>query len=709
VKLSLERKIAFGFGAAVLVLLLVTGAAWWNVSRFQSTHFWVEHTREVLSRLEQTLSDILSMQASTRGFVLTGNDEVLLPYHQASVRLEALLNDLRDLLSDDPPQQTRLARLEPLAIRAREIMLERIAARRSRGLDAAAETAVYLEGQRVVENFRQTVREMVADERRILDDRLIRVRKLGKFTVFAIVGASGIACSFVFFASRMVRRDFVLRQKAEAALQESFARVEDLYNHAPCGYHSIDATGRFVAMNDTALRWLGCAREEVVERMNYVDILTAESAVAFRERFPQFMRTGAVSNVEYDWRRKDGTILPILLNATAIYDPAGNYVASRATVFDLTERKRIERERDRFFTISRDLLCIATLDGCFKRLNPAWQQTLGFPSDELIARSWTEFVHEEDRGHTQTELERLARGHESDGFETRFRCKDGSHRWLRWSARAAVGEGLIYASARDVTDQRQADEHIRSLNADLALRASELEAANRELESFSYSVSHDLRAPLRHIDGFANLLDKRAGTLDAESRRYLATISNSAKRMGTLIDDLLALSRIGRVPLRIEIVNQQELVAEVIANGRYESEHSRVVWNIAPLPAVSADGAMLRQVWANLIDNAVKYSSKVAAPQITIGGGLDPTAAEHVFFVRDNGVGFDMAYAEKLFGVFQRLHGPSEFEGTGIGLANVRRIINRHGGRTWAEARVDQGATFYFSLPLNVAASVFSS
>ena len=228
----------------------------------------------------------------------------------------------------------------------------------------------------------------------------------------------------------------------------------------------------------------------------------------------------------------------------------------------------------------------------------------------------------------------------------------------------------------------------------------QLETANGELESFSYSVSHDLRAPLRHIDGFASLLTKRSNeVLDPEGRRYVATISKSAKQMGALIDDLLAFSRIGRVPLCVDTVRQEALVAEVIANGRYDSAARVISWQVERLPNARGDAAMLRQVWANLIENAVKYSSKVPAPRIVISSREDLEAGEMVFFVRDNGVGFDMAYADKLFGVFQRLHSTAEFDGTGIGLANVRRIVTRHGGRTWAEARVGEGATFYFSLP----------
>jgi signal transduction histidine kinase len=256
------------------------------------------------------------------------------------------------------------------------------------------------------------------------------------------------------------------------------------------------------------------------------------------------------------------------------------------------------------------------------------------------------------------------------------------------------------------------------LEARVADRTAQLQAVNQELEAFSYSVSHDLRAPLRHVDGFAGLLAKHVeATLDEKGRRYLSTISESAKRMGRLIDDLLVFSRMGRSPMHLKPVDHAALVAAIIRENHYEKNERPILWEIGPLPAVHGDGPMLRQVWANLIDNAVKYSGKSPQPRIAIGCMPEGTPSGHakpnhfVFFVRDNGVGFDMNYVGKLFGVFQRLHGPTEFEGTGIGLANVQRIVTRHGGRAWAEGRVGEGATFYFSLPRSapLAATVASS
>jgi len=250
----------------------------------------------------------------------------------------------------------------------------------------------------------------------------------------------------------------------------------------------------------------------------------------------------------------------------------------------------------------------------------------------------------------------------------------------------------------EVEQRKRREDEIRTLNKELVMRATELETSNNELESFAYSVSHDLRAPLRHVVGYSELLQKQASSLlDEKSRRYTRTILESAKRMGNLIDDLLAFSRIGRAETKNTLVSLDQLVKEVVAEIRLDTGGRDIVWKIHPLPVCYGDRSMLRLVIGNLLSNAVKFTRMRARAEIEIGCADGEDEVE--VFVRDNGAGFDMQYVDKLFGVFQRLHLPEEFEGTGIGLATVRRIIHRHGGEVRAEGAVDQGATLYFSLP----------
>jgi signal transduction histidine kinase len=251
----------------------------------------------------------------------------------------------------------------------------------------------------------------------------------------------------------------------------------------------------------------------------------------------------------------------------------------------------------------------------------------------------------------------------------------------------------------EVEERRLREDEIRKLNQELGKRAAELEATNKELESFAYSVSHDLRAPLRHMVGYSELLQRQASSLlDEKSQRFIRTILDSAKRMGNLIDDLLAFSRIGRAETRETEVDLEQLVKEVVAEIGQDTKSRDIAWKIGALPVCYGDRSMLRLVVVNLVSNAAKFTRMRKPAEIEIGC-VYRNKKDVEMFVRDNGAGFDMRYANKLFGVFQRLHLPEQFEGTGIGLATVQRIIHRHGGKVRGEGAVDQGATFYFSLP----------
>ena len=306
----------------------------------------------------------------------------------------------------------------------------------------------------------------------------------------------------------------------------------------------------------------------------------------------------------------------------------------------------------------------------------------------------------------------LTRGRELWDYEHLQQTADGQRRTMLLNARRMQlpdrDDDVVLMTVSDISAQKVAQQRIGDLNRQLEGKVEQVTEVNRELEAFSYSVSHDLRAPLRHVAGFADKLARHLGEdLDDKGRHYVEVIGSSAKRMSNLIDDLLVYSRLGRSALKLKVVDMQSLAEEaraVLDSNRAadaEAVGVRVApleWKIAPLPIVVADENMMRQVWLNLLGNAVKYSAKRERATIEIGCRLQDDGGHH-FTVRDNGVGFDMEYAGKLFGVFQRLHKASDYPGTGIGLASVRRVLGRHGGRIWAESVPDQGAVFHFILP----------
>jgi PAS domain S-box-containing protein len=325
---------------------------------------------------------------------------------------------------------------------------------------------------------------------------------------------------------------------------------------------------------------------------------------------------------------------------------------------------------------------------------------------DLIGRSPMGFVHPDDRKKIQLRVRKLFEEHKPLPFvEHRIVRLDGVVIDVEMAAAPLTFEGKPAAQVilHDITDRKRSEEEIRRLNLELEQRVvertEELESANKELEAFSYSVSHDLRAPLRHIEGFVEILRAtKADALDEEGQRHLQTIADSSRQMGKLIDDLLGFSRTTRVELRKIKVDLNEIIEGVLQEMQPDIGSREIEWEIGKMPQVEGDPALLRQVFYNLISNALKYTRTRRLAKIEIN--CTRTENEFVVYVRDNGVGFDPRYAQKLFGVFQRLHRASEFEGTGIGLANVRRIITRHGGRTWAESELDEGATFFISLPL---------
>lgn len=496
-----------------------------------------------------------------------------------------------------------------------------------------------------------------------------------------------------------------------SALAASEARLRTLTEHAADGIFLLDLEGRFVDMNQQACTSLGYTRDALLH-MNVADI---EVAIDFArlQSIWHVMRPGAPETIEGTSRRKDGSTFPSEVRV-GLFQCEGRTLVL-AIVRDITERKRTEKA----LAISEERLR-ATLDNTpgvavqwFDRTgrvlywNTASEKLYAIPASQAVGATMLDLLHTPEQFNEFLDFIAAieTRGTPYGPAEIDIRSAVGAEvtvLYTMFMIPGATNEPIFVCMDVDITDRKRAENEVRSLNASLEQRVCErtvqLEAAYKELEAFSYSVSHDLRAPLRGIDGFSHLLaEDYAPQLDATARGYVERIRNATQHMGRLIDDMLNLSRLARAEMHHETVDLSRLAQETVAELERAEPDRAVVASIAPGMTAAGDVTLLRVVLNNLLGNAWKYTRRTAQPHIEFGEVARDGA--RCFYVRDNGVGFDMQYAGKLFGPFQRLHSAQDFEGSGIGLATVARIVARHGGRIWAESAIDTGATFYFTLP----------
>lgn len=505
-----------------------------------------------------------------------------------------------------------------------------------------------------------------------------------------------------FQGSFAVVTDITERKRIEEALQKTLDLFRAVVKSSPAAIFTLDPRGHVQMCNPAAERIFGWTEAEILDR--WPPMVPEHQKKEVRALQLQVLGGKTIYHAEFQLSRKNGELLEVSMAAAPLHNHQSEITGALAVISDITQRKQaeeaLERERQRLFSL------LEALPACLVLLAPDY-------SVPFANRYFRERFGEAQGRRCYEYL--FGRRAPCDNCQT-FRALETKTlqewEWLGPDGRTyqlydlllpeADGPPLILEMGIDITARKEAEAEIRKLNEDLELRVMErtaqLEAANQELEGFSYSVSHDLRAPLRAIDGFSRvLLEDYGASLDAEGQRYLNVIHANIDKMAHLIDDLLAFSRLGRQEIKLAKLKMDSLVNTVIAELQGLAEGRVLEWHLNPLAPALGDRSLVRQVWVNLLNNALKFTRPKEAAVIEVG--CREEGREVVYYVRDNGVGFDMQYAHKLFAVFQRLHRPEEFAGTGVGLALVQRVIHRHGGRVWGEGKVDGGATFYFTLP----------
>lgn len=503
--------------------------------------------------------------------------------------------------------------------------------------------------------------------------------------------------------------DITDRKRSEEALIESERKFRDTITYLDEGYYSVTLDGLLLAHNQAFCRILGF---EITLDLTGLKLPNFWQNIQDRVVYlNELMRIGSISNYQIDAKKQNGDKIIVLASAHLVYDKNNTPLRIEGVILDVTERIQAEAElrlkSEIMSHITEAVYLVRILDGVIVYANTQFEELFGYEKNEMIGQHVSIVNAPSEKDPVETASVILAEIADKGVWKGEIKNikKDGTIFWCFASVvtfnHSQFGEVLITVHF-DISDMKNAETEILKLNENLEQRVIErtaqLESANKELEAFSYSVSHDLRAPLRHIGGYISLINRRfPNSMPEKGMQYLKNIEESILQMGTLIDDLLQFSRTGRLEMKLEEFDLNALLHDVIDQVKLDAIGRKINWQLAVLPKTCGDRSLIKVVLFNLLSNAVKFTRKIEKVNIEVGCIIEPS--EFVFFVKDNGIGFDMKYAYKLFGVFQRLHSVDEYEGTGIGLANVRRIILRHGGRTWAEAELNKGATFYFTLP----------
>jgi PAS domain S-box-containing protein len=694
----LSRKAKLAFGSAILALLVVGAISHRGLVVSSESVRLVRHTHEVLENLQDFLITMDGVESSYRGFALTGKESYVESYRADILSAKQDEATVGNITVDNPEQQRRLPVLERLAAEKIQFGDMVIQLRRAKGLEAAAAAIESGPGQRSTDEFRGVVRQMRDEELRLLAVRNADAERRTGQTKTGLMFGTVLGMLIAIAAGWSAQRDGTRSELVGEALRDSEEKYRMLLDGVQdYAIFMLDPLGQILSWNAGAERIKGHTADQIIGH-NFSCFFPPEDIE--RGRPEEVLRLTAASgrHEEQGMRvRKDGSRFLASVTFTALRDTAGNLRGFSEFSHDLSERKESEARYRGLLEAAPDAMVVVDQGGEIVLLNVQAEKRFGYRRDELVGQKVKNIIPEGFAERliadgTRSPAEALAQ-QIGTGIELSGRRKDGSEFPLEiMLSPLESAEGiLVTAAIRDITERKKSEEH-------LVKTVGELKRSNDELQQFAYVSSHDLQEPLRMVASYTQLLAKRyKGRLDSEADEFIAFAVDGCNRMQGLIRDLLAYSRTGTNGKALREVPSENALNEALTNLRATIEESGAIVTHDSLPVIKTDDTQLAQVFQNLVGNAIKYrGAEVPCVHVaaTKNGGN-----EWIFSVRDNGLGIDPQYFERIFVIFQRLHGRNEFEGTGIGLAICKKILERLAGRIWVESQPGKGSTFYFALP----------
>jgi PAS domain S-box-containing protein len=697
-KSSSSRNLQLAFGVAILALLVAGAISYRGMGASSESHQWVRHTNEILENLQDFLSSMHSVESSYRGFILSGNDEYLDSFHEDILRAQQDGTVLRNLTVDNPVQQRQLPALIGLLNQEDEFGEIVMNLRRTKGLEAAADSIQAGHGQQILDDFQRVVHEMQDEERRSLalhesDPK----RRLGQIRAVLILGTF-LGLLVVSLAGWSAQRGCSRQAFTENALRDCEEKTRMLLDEIQdYAIFMLDPKGMVVSWNAGAERIKGYRAEEILGH-NFSCFFPPEDIKRGKPEEVLRMTATRGRHEEQSMRvRKDGSRFLATVTFIAMRDPVGNLLGFSEISRDITETKESGAKYRGLLEAAPDAMVVVNQDGEIVLLNVQAEKQFGYHRDELVGQKMKNIIPEGFAERliadgTRTAAEALAQ-QIGTGIELTGRRKDGSEFPIEIMLSPLESpEGiLVTAAIRNITERKKSEGQQLKM-------VGELKHSNDELEQFAYVASHDLQEPLRMVASYTQLLAQRyKGRLDSDADEFIAYAVDGSNRMQGLIQDLLAYSRAGTNGEALREISSENALKEALTNLRASIEESGAIVTHDSLPVIRTDDTQLCQVFQNIVGNAIKYRS-AEAPRVHVSARKNG-ANEWIFSVRDNGLGIDPQYFERIFIIFQRLHGREEFKGTGIGLAICKKILERLGGRIWVESQPEKGSTFYFALP----------